>query len=132
MTRSPRILVTALASTLALGSLLAACGGGGESGPAETVPTGALVVKAVSGLKFDAQTYGPVSAGEITFGYVNDDSLRHTLIIAEGDSKVPNFKLEVNRKGDVDSGAVTLDAGTYTLICDVPGHGNMRATLTVE
>lgn len=131
MTRSPRLLVSTVASALALGSLLTACGGG-ESGPAATVPAGAFEVKAVSGLKFDSQTYGPVPAGEITFGLVNDDSLRHTMIIAEGDSKVPNFKLEVNRKGDVDSGAVTLDAGTYTLICDVPGHGNMRATLTVE
>ncbi len=127
MTRSPRLLV----STLVFGAVLAACGGG-ESGPAETVPAGAFVVKAVSGLKFDAKEYGPVPAGEITFGYVNEDSLRHTLIIAEGDTKVPNSKLEVNRKGDVDSGAVTLDAGSYTLICDVPGHGNMRATLTVE
>lgn len=131
MTRSPRFLVSSLASTLVVGTLLAACGGG-ESGPADTVPAGAFVVKAVSGLKFDAETYGPVKAGEITFGLVNDDSLRHTMIIAEGDSKVPNFKLEVNRKGDVDSGAVTLDPGTYTIICDVPGHGNMRSTLTVE
>lgn len=36
------------------------------------------------------------------------------------------------QKGDVDSGPVTLDAGTYTLICDVPGHNNMKATLVVE
>lgn len=131
MTRTPRLLVSTVASALVAGTLLAACGGG-ESGPADTVPAGAFVVKAVSGLKFDAQQYGPIPAGEITFGYVNDDSLRHTMIIAEGDTKVPNFKLEVNRKGDVDSGTVTLDPGTYTLICDVPGHGNMRATLTVE
>jgi uncharacterized cupredoxin-like copper-binding protein len=40
--------------------------------------------------------------------------------------------LVVAKKGDVDSGPVTLDAGTYTIICDVPGHGNMRASLTVE
>lgn len=131
MTRTPRRLVTTVASALAAGTLLAACGGG-ESGPTETVPAGAFVVKAVSGLKFDAEQYGPIPAGEVTFGYVNEDSLRHTMIIAEGDTKVPNFKLEVNRKGDVDSGTVTLDPGTYTLICDVPGHGNMRATLTVE
>jgi plastocyanin len=86
----------------------------------------------VPGLLFDANQYGPIPAGDITFGYVNDDSIRHTLILAKGDTKVPNFKLEVRRKGDVDSGTVNLDAGTYTVICDVPGHGNMRATLTVE
>ena len=113
-------------------ALLAACGGGGTSAPAETLPAGALVVTAVSGLRFDAETYGPVAAGDIVFGYQNEDSIRHTLIIAKADTKVPNFKLVVAQKGDVDSGTATLDAGTYTLICDVPGHGNMKATLTVE
>ena len=113
-------------------ALLAACGSGGTSAPAETLPAGALVVTAVSGLRFDAETYGPVAAGDIVFGYQNEDSIRHTLIIAKADTKVPNFKLVVAQKGDVDSGSVTLDAGTYTLICDVPGHGNMKASLTVE
>jgi plastocyanin len=113
-------------------ALLAACGGGGTSAPAETLPSGALVVTAVPGLRFDAKTYGPVPAGDIVFGYQNEDSIRHTLILAKDDTKVPNFKLVVAKKGDVDSGPVTLDAGTYTIICDVPGHGNMRASLTVE
>ena len=113
-------------------ALLAACGGGGTSAPTETLPAGALVITAVSGLRFDATTYGPVTAGEIVFGYKNEDSIRHTLILAKGDIKVPNFKLVVAKKGDVDSGPVNLDVGTYTLICDVPGHGNMKASLTVE
>jgi plastocyanin len=113
-------------------ALLAACGGGGTSAPTETLPAGATVISAVSGLRFDAESYGPVTAGDIVFGYQNEDSIRHTLIIAKDDTKVPNFKLVVAKKGDVDSGPVTLDAGTYTLICDVPGHSNMKATLTVE
>ncbi len=113
-------------------ALLAACGGGGTSAPTETLPAGATVISAVSGLRFDAESYGPITAGPIVFGYKNEDSIRHTLIIAKDDTKVPNFKLVVAKKGDVDSGPVTLDAGTYTLICDVPGHSNMKATLTVE
>ena len=113
-------------------ALLAACGGGGTSAPAETLPTDAFVVTAVSGLLFDAESYGPITAGPIVFGYKNEDSIRHTLILAKDDTKVPNFKLVVAKKGDVDSGPVTLDAGTYTIICDVPGHSNMKATLTVE
>jgi plastocyanin len=68
----------------------------------------------------------------VTFAYVNEDPIRHTLIIAKGDTKIPNFKLVIAKKGDVDSGTVTLEKGEYTLICDVPGHSNMRATLTVE
>jgi len=121
-----------LSVLLALPAVLAACGGSGSSEPAETVPAGALVVTAVAGLKFDSDTYGPVKAGDVAFGYVNEDSLRHTLIIAKDDIKVPNFKLVVEQKGNVDSGTVSLDAGTYTLICDVPGHANMKATLVVE
>ena len=113
-------------------ALLAACGGGGTSAPAETLPAGATVITAASGLRFDAKTYGPVPAGEVVFGYKNEDSVRHTLILAKNDIKVPNFKLVVARNGSVDSGPVTLDAGTYTLICDVPGHSNMKATLTVK
>jgi plastocyanin len=113
-------------------ALLAACGGGGTSAPAVTLPADAFVVTAVSGLRFDAESYGPVTAGDIVFGYLNEDSIRHTLIIAKSDTKVPNFKLVVAKKGDVDSGPVTLDAGTYTIICDVPGHGNMKASLTVQ
>ena len=112
--------------------LLAACGGSGTSAPAETVPAGATIIKAVPSLRFDAKEYGPIKAGDITFGYVNEDAVRHTLIIAKGETKVPNFKLVIEKKGSVDSGAVMLDAGVYTLICDVPGHSNMRATLTVE
>jgi plastocyanin len=112
--------------------LLTACGGSSTSAPAETVPVGATIIKAVPSLRFDAKEYGPVTAGEVTFGYINEDSVRHTLILAKGDTKVPNFKLVIDKKGSVDSGAVTLDAGEYTLICDVPGHSNMRATLTVE
>lgn len=122
--------VLPLTATFAL--LLAACGGSSTSEPAETLPAGALVVKAVSGLRFDAADYGPVAAGDITFGYLNEDSIRHTLIIAKEDTKVGSFKLVVASKGDTDSGTIALDPGTYTLICDVPGHGNMRASLTVE
>ncbi len=113
-------------------ALLTACSGGGTSAPAETLPTGATVIRAVQSLRFDAKTYGPVAAGDVVIGYQNEDSVRHTLILAKGDVKVPNFKLVVAQNGSVDSGSVTLDAGTYTLICDVPGHSNMKATLTVE
>lgn len=113
-------------------TLLAACGGG-SSTPAETLPADVdLLVKAVPSLKFDKTDYGTVKAGEIMFGYSNEDSVRHTLILAKDDQKVPNFKLVIGEKGDNDSGAVALEPGKYVLICDVPGHSNMKATLTVE
>ena len=111
---------------------LAACGGG-SSTPAETLPADVdLLVKAVPSLKFDKTDYGTVKAGEILVGYTNEDSVRHTLIIARDDQKVPNFKLVIAENGDNDSGSVTLEPGKYVLICDVPGHSNMKAALTVE
>ncbi len=116
---------------LAAIGLLASCGGG-SSAPAETLPAGALVIKAVPSLRFDAAEYGPVKAGEVLIGYSNSDSVRHTLILAKDKTKVANFKLVVAQKGSSDSASVTLTAGTYTILCDVPGHSNMKATLTVE
>jgi plastocyanin len=114
-------------------ALPAACGGdddGGEGGPPPggPPPAGAVTVVAESGLQFDAESYD-AEAGEVAFVLRNDDSAPHTLVIdgIEEDT----FKLEV---GDTDEGAVELEAGEYTLFCDVPGHrgGGMEATLTVE
>jgi plastocyanin len=124
----------ALTLTAGLAIVLSACGGSGSSTsePTETVPAGATVITAKSGLRFDAAEYGPVPAGDVALGYVNEDSMRHTLIVAKGDEKIGSFKLVVVDKGDVDSGSLALEAGEYTLICDVPGHSNMRATLIVE
>ena len=115
-----------------VGLALSACGGSSTDAPAATVPADAFVVTAVAGLKFDAETYGPIAAGDEQFGYLNEDSVRHTLILAKDGVKVPNFKLEVPKKGSIDSAVVNLEAGTYEVICDVPGHSNMRAVLTVE
>ena len=127
MFRAPRTILLA-APLLALASC-----GGSSSAPAETLPANlALTVKAVPTLKFDAASYGPVKAGEVSIGYSNEDNVRHTLIIAKDDVKVPNFKLVIQEKGSVDSASVTLEPGTYKLLCDVPGHSNMKATLTVE
>lgn len=126
------LMKRALPLVAGLALVLTACGGSSTTEPTETVPAGALVVTAKSGLRFDAKEYGPVPAGDVTIGYVNEDSMRHTIIVAKEDEKIGTFKLAVVDKGDVDSGTIKLDAGTYTLICDVPGHGNMRATLTVE
>jgi plastocyanin len=127
-----KLLSRTIALTAPLVMMLAACGGSGSSSPKETVPEGALVVKAVPTLRFDASEYGPITAGEVTIGYVNEDPIRHTLILAKDGTKVANFKLEVVKKGDVDSGTVTLEPGTYQVICDVPGHNAMVADLIVE
>lgn len=110
---------------------LVACGGG-DSAPADTLPAGVgLTVTAVPSIRWDSAEY-QATAGEVLVGLVNTDSVRHTLIIAKDGTKISDFKLVAPKKGAVDSGTVTLEAGEYTLLCDVPGHQNMKATLTVS
>ena len=121
----------ALMPVVALVVALGACSSS-SSAPAETLPnTIDLEVHAVSGLKFDKASY-EVVAGDVAVGYINEDSIRHTLVVVQGDTKVSGFELKVNKNGDIDSGSVTLTAGNYVLICTVPGHQNMKADLTVK
>src|SRR3546814_8789429 len=70
------------------------------------------------------------AAGEVEFTYTNDGVIGHTLLI----DGVDDFKLEVEANGDVDEGTVTLDAGSYTVYCDIAGHreAGMETTLEVR
>lgn len=121
-----RILAALLASTASL----TACSGG-DATPS-TVPVGTdLEVRAVPGLRFDKESY-EVTSGESLVAYVNDDSIHHTLVVIDGGTVVSGFELGVYEKGEVDSGSVSLAAGTYELFCTVPGHQSMKATLTVK
>ena len=125
--KSSLALMPAVAVVVALG----ACSSS-SSAPAETLPVDiGLEVHAVSGLKFDKTTYEAV-AGDITVGYINEDSIRHTLVVVQDETIVSGFELKVNQNGDIDSGSVTLAAGNYVLFCTVPGPQNMKADLTVK
>lgn len=118
-------------SALTLVGLFSACSSSSSS-PAETLPpTIDLEVRAVSGLKFDQTNYS-AAAGEISVGYVNEDSIRHNIVVVQNETMIPGFELQVNKNGDLDSGSVTLEAGTYLLLCTVPGHQGMKAELTVS
>lgn len=110
---------------------VAACGGGGET--VETVvPDGTdLVVKAVPTIRWDASSY-TAPAGEIDLFLANDDNVKHVLVVLQDDKVVGDLELEVNKKGDTDSGSISLEAGQYYIYCTVPGHGSMKSTLTVS
>jgi cytochrome c oxidase subunit 2 len=114
---------------------VAACGGGdddgatadgGDEGPA---PSDAITVLAYDRLAFDAEAYS-APAGEITFTYVNEGVIPHTLVVEGFESEM---KLTVNSGGEEVTGSITLEPGEYVLYCDVPGHrsGGMVADLTV-
>ena len=128
---TPHLSLRTLFVALIAVSALSACGGG-SSAPAETIPADAgLVVKSVKSIRFDASEYS-ATAGEIKVAFSNEDTVRHTLLVVQDGVKVPDFKLVVPEKGALDVGNINLAAGSYTLICDVPGHQNMKANLTVS
>ena len=128
--------------TLALIALLAlplgafaACGGDDDDGGTSSDTTGggapaadADLTVVAENVQFTEDSY-TAAAGEMTIGYQNEDSVRHTLLIEDIDEG--EFKLETDG-GATDSGSIELEAGEYELFCDVPGHASMRATLTVE
>lgn len=117
-------------SVVAVAVALSACSS--STATPETLPaTVDLEVRAVSGLKFDKSAY-EATADDIEVGYVNDDTIRHTLVVIEGDTKVGTFELQVNKRGDADFGSINLPAGNYVLLCTVPGHQSMKADLTVK
>ncbi len=80
-------------------------------------------------ISFPEDTY-TADAGTVTFRYENVGTIRHTLVIEE----VEGLDLAVDSTGDVDEGSIDLEAGTYTLFCDVAGHraAGMVADLVIE
>ena len=117
-------------AVVAVAVALSACSSSTAT-PATLPATVDLEVRAVAGLKFDKSAFD-ATAGDIEIGYVNDDTIRHTLVVVEGDTKVGTLELKVNKRGDTDLGSINLPAGNYVLLCTVPGHQSMKADLTVK
>jgi uncharacterized cupredoxin-like copper-binding protein len=80
-------------------------------------------------IRFSATEFSSLP-GAVRLTYRNAGSIEHSLKI-EG---VDGFRLVVPTKGAEDDATVDLEAGTYTLFCDIPGHrdAGMEATLTVR
>lgn len=121
-----------VALVLAGASFLVACGGddkGRDSSSESRVPAD-VAVTAIDGIKWDKAEYTATS-GDVTILLRNESSLPHTLaLVAEGGSKV-GPELKTNSRGNEDTGTYPLEAGTYTIICTVAGHGGMKADLVV-
>jgi len=111
---------------------LSSCGGSSSSTPDYTIPADAdLVIKAIPSIRWDANEY-TAAAGDIKVFLANDDSVRHVLVVLKDDKVVGDLELVVNKRGDVDEGTITLEAGEYRVYCSIPGHGGMKSTLTVS
>jgi plastocyanin len=88
-----------------------------------------IVVKAVPSIRWDANEY-TAAAGDIKVFLANDDSVKHILVIRQGDKVVGDLELTVTKRGTVDEGTINLEAGEYSVYCIIPGHGGMNSTLT--
>jgi len=107
---------------------VAACGGDDDDAAA---PVDAdVVIDALDGNKFDKDEY-TATAGDVDVAYVSKSAINHTLLVLDAENKQIGEKLTL-ASGDTEQATFPLTAGTYELICDVPGHENMKAVLIVS
>lgn len=123
-------LATVVAASSLLAGLLSGCGGDSPSDAAPSADAD-VVVHALTKLTFDQSAY-TATAGDVIIDYVNDSAIVHNLHVLDGEGNDIGSPLEVVTQGAVDQGTFTLDAGSYTLVCKIAGHGTMTATLTVD
>ncbi len=116
--------IRTLAGIAVLAVVLTACGG--DDAPAAEASSD-LTIDA-GDLYFDPDTVA-APAGEISITLVNVGAVEHDLLIEEaGNANVVHVD-----PGETATGTITLDAGTYTFYCDIPGHraAGMEGTLQV-
>ncbi|MEY2591282.1 MAG: hypothetical protein QOJ67_3266 [Acidimicrobiaceae bacterium] len=119
-----RVLRTTAALTF-VALPLAACGGGSSTTSADAASADVSVVG--QNIKYDKPEY-VTTAGTRKIALVNKDSVQHTVTVVE----LGNKEVVSANGGQTKVGTIDLAAGTYTIICTVPGHQAMKATLKVN
>ncbi len=132
MTTPRPLRLLALAGLLATLPLVGVACGGGETGSANPVPADPNLTVIALDIKFDQKAY-TAPAGEVRIEYDSQGQQVHSMILQDAaGTRVPDFRLLVPPNKSV-GGVVSLPAGSYTMICDIPGHeaAGMIAQLTV-
>jgi plastocyanin len=105
--------------------------GAPDDGEAPDDGDAAATVELIAGdLYFDNEP-STLPVGTTRFVMENEGNLPHDLYVEElGDLEI----IPVLQAGEVGEGDVTLDAGSFTFYCDIPGHraAGMEFTVTVE
>lgn len=133
-------MIKRLLPTVAVTGLFAlgACGSSGGDGGSDSTETpsstsgssAGLTITAKDGIRYDAAEY-TATAGDVDVVFDNESPLLHDVYFKDADGvELPTF-LEANGQKS-DEKTVKLEAGTYEIYCKVPGHGNMKATVTVK
>jgi plastocyanin len=103
-----------------------------EANGSTPAPEADLTVEAHD-IDFDSDEYR-LAPGEQRVAYLQEGDTRHTLVVETADgAAVDGFELEVDDSSS-DVGTIDLEAGRYTLYCDVAGHreAGMQADLVVD
>ena len=117
---------TLAAGVAVVALLLAGCGGGGSSQPAGSIKM------TLTEYKFDPSTISAPS-GKVVFYLVNAGTTSHDVIIRDSSNNRVDGS-ELISAGDTFVFMVnSIQAGTYTIFCDQPGHeaSGMKGTLTI-
>jgi uncharacterized cupredoxin-like copper-binding protein len=113
---------------LVVALVAASCGGGKPSGEQPGGPTSGAAVT-VSEKEWTINLSSPtVKAGPVKLVIKNEGSIEHNFVI-EG----ANVEVQAIQAGTSKEVTVTLKPGTYTVVCNIPGHqeAGMKTTLTV-
>jgi plastocyanin len=106
----------------------APAGGGGAGGGASTVD---ISTPSGSTLAYDQKT-ATAKAGSVTIDFDNKQPLQHDVAIEDSSGKTLG-QTDLVSSGTANT-TVSLQPGTYTFFCTVPGHreAGMEGTLTVK
>lgn len=130
-----RMIVILMAAVL-MAVLVAACGGGDEESteaPASTESetgtetAGTTIQVTAKEFSFDPADATAPADTDVTVEVVNVGSIEHDWTIESESVAIPVTA------GQTATGTVNLPAGTYKVICSIPGHeeAGMKGTLTV-
>ena len=73
-----------------------------------------------------------LAAGDVVVTLLNDSNQPQTLLVLDSAGTAMHDEIKASSKGDDASTTVALQPGTYTVICTISGHSNMKADLVVS
>ncbi|HET6782062.1 MAG TPA: cupredoxin domain-containing protein [bacterium] len=120
-----RILVTLLVALTAT-----ACGPGGPPGGGPQAgppgPPGSVPVSEKEWTITFPTT--AIKAGRLTFRVKNEGAIEHNFVI-----EAVRLQIDAIQPGQTKEASADLRAGTYEVVCNIPGHkeAGMKATLTI-
>jgi plastocyanin len=113
--------VLLIAGVLVAIFVFAACGGDDDSGNSAISAKDGKVSIEAHDVFFNTKQIN-ATPGDLSVTLEEKGSMPHTFVVQDKDGKDVGSKLAVSSDNGSDTGTFTLQAGTYTFFCDIPGH----------